>query len=220
MAIPQTNFGSSDINRNGPPHGSRRPALNDSGVDQSAEQPMDQQTAPKPQATLAAASAVAHDPRQFLADEVDKHLHLGAKLGTALWLVWGAIAFVSIPALVIGVGIIPAVIFNMLLVSPKAVYKFSEILLDFVGVGEAMQAADEAGIGKIKITLKDWQKGIILFYDILVILVLAMIIFTTLISICYVTQGVVVQAGLKVTSFVTGNNTYASIAAFCKTLTK
>ncbi len=161
----------------------------------------------------------SHDPRAVAANLADEYLHIGAKLGSALWLIWGLICLLTLPAVIIGVGLIPGIVFNILLFSPKTVYRFSEILLDFVGVGEVMAAADEAGLGKVKITLKDWQKGLILLYDAIAAAIFAFMLFTILISVCYVTQPLVTQAGLKVASVVTGDSAYSSLSALCSSIT-
>ena len=115
------------------------------------------------------------DPRKLAAQMADKHLKLGEKIGTILWIVWLALSFVTAIPLII-TGIPALMILNLMLYSPKLVYRISEIILDFVGVGEVLQAADQVGLDKTDIKIKPWQKTIIVALDSLLIAIPIMLV--------------------------------------------
>jgi hypothetical protein len=121
------------------------------------------------------AKASGGDPRNLVAQLADEHLHLGARLGTLLWMLWGLLS----------IAIVGAIPFNILLFSPKSVYRLSEIILDFVGIGEELHAADKMGLDKINITLADWQKAIIILYDIILLMIILVLLSSLAISLCY-----------------------------------
>jgi hypothetical protein len=179
-----------------------------------------QQPQQPPHPTPTEVLSKSRDPRQLGADLADKYLHVGSQLGFALFVVWGIIALATIPTLVIGVGLIPAAIFNMLLFSPKTVYRISEFILDFCGFGEVLQAADEVGLDKVTIKISDWQKGLILFYDIIVALVIILFISIVLISLCSVANSTVGKVAGKAASVVSPNSAYATISSFCSSTLK
>jgi hypothetical protein len=150
--------------------------------------------------------ASSKDPRAKVAEMADKELDLGPKIGTTLWLTWGLLSLVL-------VGAIP---FNILLFSPKAVYKLTEIILDFFGIGEEMHAADEMGLDKIKIVVADWQKAFIIFYDILLFMLIILFITTVLTAMCYVLGGTTGAVVAKVGDIATQNGgMLTALHAFC-----
>jgi hypothetical protein len=163
-----------------------------------------------------AALAQSKDPRQLAANLADKYLHVGSQLGFALFVVWGIIALGTVPAVLIGIGLIPTAIFNMLLFSPKSVYRLSEFILDFFGFGEVLQAADELGLSKLNITIADWQKALIVFYDIIVAIIIVLFISTIFISTCTIANSSIGTVVGKTASIVSANSGIAAISGFCK----
>jgi hypothetical protein len=172
------------------------------------ENPQTPQNQPGSKAqSMADMAKASKDPRAIAAGLADKYLHLGAKLGTLLWIVWGLLSVVII-------GAIP---FNILLFSPKSVYRLTEIILDFFGFGEALQAADEVGLDKINITLADWQKGIIVLYDIILFMLIVIFITTVFTSMCYVLGGTAGAVVAKVGDVATQNGgMLTAIHSFCQ----
>ena len=176
-------------------------------VGANPQNPENQQSA-KNESTASSAKDLASskDPRAKAAEMADKELDLGPKIGTTLWLTWGLLSLVI-------VGAIP---FNILLFSPKAVYKLTEIILDFFGIGEEMHAADEMGLDKIKITVADWQKAFIIFYDILLFMLIILFITTVLTAMCYVLGGTTGAVVAKVGDIATQNGgILTTLHAFC-----
>lgn len=41
----------------------------------------------------------SHDPRDMVAEELDKYLHVGKQLGSVLWIIWGILALLGLPLL-------------------------------------------------------------------------------------------------------------------------
>lgn len=161
----------------------------------------------------------SRDPRQAVADLADKYLNLGSEVGMLLFVIWGVLSFGTLPAVILGVGLIPGVIFNILLFSPKTVYRITEFILDFIPAADvAVEAVDELGLGKVDIKIKDWQKGLILAYDAIAAIIIILFVSTVLISLCTISSGTVTNVAGKVSDALSGTNTYASLNAFCSTL--
>lgn len=155
------------------------------------------------------AKASSGDPRAMAAQLADEHLGLGKKIGTAMWLIWGILSLVLI-------GAIP---FNILLFSPKSVYKLSEIILDFVGIGEELHAADKLGLDKVNITLTDWQKAIIILYDIILLMLVLIFLSSIAISLCYLSGagGVTGTVVSKVADVATqSGGMFSAFNSFCQ----
>ncbi len=111
------------------------------------------------------------DPTQLAADLADEYLHLGTAMGTTLWYVWFASAVVSLFPFVV-TAIPGAIMFNLLLISPKLNYQITVWILDLVGIGEALQAANQMGLDKVDIKVAGWQKGFIIAYDVVLVVLL------------------------------------------------
>lgn len=123
---------------------------------------------------IAGQNGESRDPRKAAVDVVDKYLHLGKKLVLLTWAIWyiiGVFCFLlSITIVGIPVLLIVMVILNIFIISPKTVYRITELILDLVGVGEYLQAMDEIGLGKVEMKATGWQKASIIGLDFLVVI--------------------------------------------------
>ncbi len=106
------------------------------------------------------------DPRKIVGDLADQYLHYGAIIGFALWAIWMTLAIGGLIPFLIP-GLICAVVLNVLLVSPKSVYRISKWILELVGVGEALTVVDTVGAAKADIRLAGWMKFTIIVYDLM-----------------------------------------------------
>ncbi len=130
-------------------------------------------TAPKPPLPLGnlntgkIADKAAKGDLKGAAGQALTDIGAGKALGDALFIIWGLLFFVAglIPLLGFFQAIPILIIFNFLLISPKTVYRITELILDLVGVGEVLQTLDTAGVGKTKITIRTVEKAGIIIMD-------------------------------------------------------
>jgi hypothetical protein len=113
------------------------------------------------------ADKAEHGDLRGAVGEAATELGVGKKIGDILFVIWGLMFFLSgaMPLLGLFNAIPFFLIFNLLLFSPKTVYRITEFILDAVGVGEILQAADKAGLGKTKITIRGFEKAGIIILD-------------------------------------------------------
>lgn len=126
------------------------------------------------------------DPRQVAAQLADEYLGLGRKTGHLLYVIWQVAAVAGwMPPLFIA-GIPGLIMLNLLLVSPKLVYKITVYILILIpGVGEVAKSIDEAGLNKVKITLSGLEKAAIIFTDIAVAILIFIIVAFIYSVFCY-----------------------------------
>lgn len=160
------------------------------------------------------------DPRKMVGKLADKYLGLGEKIGTLLWIIWGILAILgALAGLIIG-GLPVILIFNLLLVKPKWVYQLTLLILDLIGVGEALQIAGRFGLDQVDIRLKSWQKASIVIFDVILIFIIIFIIYVIISVACAPFGGTVSTAAAAVADFVTGNNVFGVLNSFCAEINK
>ncbi|HMR55100.1 MAG TPA: hypothetical protein PKD34_00710 [Candidatus Doudnabacteria bacterium] len=110
----------------------------------------------------------------------------GRLIGFLLWVIWGllAIAGAIISITIVGavLGGLVILIFNLLLVSPRLVYRLTVWILDLFGIGEFLQGAEKSGlIDKHTIRIGGFEKTTIILFDLVVfigiILMLVMFVY-------------------------------------------
>ena len=158
---------------------------------------------------LVANQRAGGDPREATVDFLDKYAHIGKKIVLILWAIWYALGVLSAITSIAIIGI-PSLIFTLIIlhifiVSPKTVYRITELILDLVGVGEYLQAMDEVGLDQVEMKATGWQKASIILLDILIFIGMSMMIGMVIKTGCdtygYTQSGVVgsVTAGIKST---------------------
>ncbi len=156
------------------------------------------------------------DPRKMAADLADQYLHLGKKLGLLLFLIWeGSFAIGSIPLVITGIpGLIMA---NLLLVSPKLCYRITVWLLLLIpGVGEAVEAVDKVGLGKVHITVTPLQKIAIVITD-LIWVIAVLVIFSFILSIfCWSVSDVSGFVAANVANLWYGTSLFTEMRQYCQ----
>lgn len=115
--------------------------------------------------------------------EAATELGVGKKAGDLLFIVWGILSLtVFVPP---WVGLVFLAVFNVLLVWPKGVYKLTEYILDFTPARAAVKVLDETGLSKTKITVRGWEKALIILLDLVVACYFLMMAFTIMYAVCY-----------------------------------
>ncbi|HEY4506436.1 MAG TPA: hypothetical protein VJJ24_03255 [Candidatus Paceibacterota bacterium] len=131
-------------------------------------------------------------PRKMVADMVDERLKIGEKIGSLLWLIWMILTVIGFIGSFITFGITGLMVLpvlNLLLVSPKLVYKITILILDFVGVGEVLTVINKIGLDKVKIVVAGWQKATIIALDAVVITIYALVISLMISTTCSILGG-------------------------------
>lgn len=144
---------------------------------QAGEQPADQEQAKETGSEKAKAPANIEDtvksfkadPKQAAAQLADQALGAGTHIGDILFIIWGLLFLAGgiVPILGLFNAIGAGVVFNLLLISPKTVYRLTELILDLVGFGEALQVLDKFGLSKTDIHLRGITKVGVVMVDII-----------------------------------------------------
>lgn len=156
------------------------------------------------------------DPRQLLANIADEQLGLGEKVGGLLWIIWGALTLVgalSMPPIIGGLPFL--IVFNLLLVKPKWVYRLTVLILDLFGVGEALEAADKIGLDKVDIRIKAWQKLAIILVDIIYFMVIALVLYLLISGICSLFGGYTTGAVARIADWWNNTTGFQQANDFC-----
>jgi len=110
----------------------------------------------------------------------------GRLIGFLLWVIWGLLSIAGLIVSISIVGIVIAapviLIFNLLLISPRLVYRLTVWILDLFGIGEFLQGAEKSGIiDKHTIRIGGFEKTTIILFDILlfigIVLMLVMFVY-------------------------------------------
>lgn len=115
-----------------------------------------------------------------IAAKIDKaQQDIGRLIGFLLWLIWGLLAIVGLIISITITGVLfgaPVIfIFNLLLISPRLVYRLTVWILDLFGIGESLQAAEKSGaIDKRKIRIGGFEKITIVLFDLLIFILVVL----------------------------------------------
>jgi hypothetical protein len=156
------------------------------------------------------------DPRKMAAQALDEKIGLGRKIGHLLFIIWGAITLIgSVPFVIVA---IPGLIMlNLLLISPKLAYKITTWLLLFIpGVGEAVKAVDEVGLGKVDISLSGAEKFAIICTDFVFAMLLLLVVVFLITIFCYNVNTSLGAVGAVVADWMSGTSFYSEIQGYCK----
>lgn len=164
------------------------------------------------------------DPRKMLAQVADEQFGLGEKIGTLLWAIWGVLAIAGVIVSLTLVGLVAGlpviIIFNLLIVKPKWVYQLTLFILDLVGVGEAIQVAGKAGLDKVNIRLKNWQKISIIILDIVFVIGMVLVMYSIVSNFCSHFGGIVTSIAAAAADWWYGTKNFSQANDFCAQINK
>lgn len=112
---------------------------------------------------------------QMLADQADKYFHAGRRIADLLFIIWLIIAVLGLFAMFYGASL-GLFMLGLLSIWPKANYRITVLILDFFGVGEAIEVANKFGLIKTHIKLATWQHVVV--WALIIIWVTVLLMFT------------------------------------------